>query len=87
MKKSEKLQTQAVNELLKSFATFAASVAVGVWSVSAFYCNTAGGLLVAVIALAGLAASFSMAGKGVHLLRLSDREDRYEMERAVRPRL
>ena len=70
-----------------SFTTFAASVAVGIWSVSAWLFHPAGGLLVGVIALAGLSAAVAMLGKGIHLLRLADREDRYEMERAIRPRL
>lgn len=67
--------------------TFAASVALGAWSISAWLSHPAGGLAMFAIALIGLAVATGILRDGVRLLRLADAEDRMEMERAIRPRL
>ena len=87
MKRSERIQRHAIQELLMSISTFSAAIAAGVWAVSAWLTSPAGGLVVFIIALTGLCLASSMMATAIQLFRMADHEYRLEMERAIRPRL
>ena len=87
MKKSERIQREAIQTLLMSLVTLSATIAAGVWSVSAWFHHPALGLGGAAIVLIGLAIAFKLLADAISLARRADYEDLLEMERAIRPRL
>ena len=88
MKRSERFFKQARRAALHAWLFLSASVAGCVWAVAAFQAgNVSGGTALFVAAAAALFFTGVHAREFIRLLRLSDRESRWEWEREIRPRI
>jgi hypothetical protein len=87
MKRSERLKAKAIDSGLWAAASFFASLAVGVWSISAFMSMPILGALLFILAMVGLIAAVSFArGAFIYACRAQD-ERAYEEFSGIRPRL
>jgi hypothetical protein len=87
MKRSERLKNKAIDAGLWATASFFASLAVGVWSISAMMSLPVLGALLFIVAMAGLIAAVSFArGAFIYACRAQD-ERAHEEFSGIRPRL
>jgi hypothetical protein len=85
MKRSERLKAKAIDSGLWAAASFFASLAVGVWSISAMMSLPVLGALMSILAMVGLIAAVSFArGAFSYAYRAQD-ERAYERTRSIRP--
>ncbi len=84
MRRSERLRNKAIDSGLWASAFFFASLAVGVWSISAMMSLPVLGALLSILAMAGLIAAVSFArGAFSYACRAQD-EAAYERTRSIR---
>jgi hypothetical protein len=87
MKRSERLKAKAIDSGLWATASFFASLAVGVWSISAFMSLPVLGALLFIVAMAGLIAAVSFARGAMSYACRAQDERAYEEFSGIRPRL
>lgn len=87
MKRSERFFHKAKRKALWCAAILSASCAGCVWLVALIDPLPSGGMPAAALGAAGLFFAAMMAREAAHYLRLAKREERWEWEREIRPRL
>jgi len=85
MRRSERLRNKAIDSGLWATASFFASLAVGVWSISAFMSMPILGALLSIVALVGLIAAVSFARGAMSYACRAQDEASYERTRSIRP--
>jgi hypothetical protein len=87
MRRSERLRNKAIDSGLWATASFFASLAVGVWSISAMMSLPVLGALLFILAMVGLIAAVSFARGAFSYACQAFDERAHEEFRGIRPRL
>lgn len=87
MKRSERFYDKSRRTLLQALLLLSASVAGCVWSVALITPLPSGGMLAAALGVTGLAYAGAQVREAYRLARLARKEERWEWERSIRPRI
>ena len=87
MKRSQRLYIRAKNSAMWTLLLLVSALAFGAWFVRASMTDHWSTLALAIAALASLFAAFGQAGETRRLLDQANREQAYEGERSISPRI